>query len=95
MHTRKTYSDYSLEFSRLDLTNIINYLNTEKEKKFRDLKLSEAALEDFQQREGVVQLDVQADELVRSLSAIDKEKTMTSIELAANEKKYSELSQKN
>lgn len=90
----KTYSDYSLEFSRLDLTNIINYLNTEKEKKFRDLKLSEAALEDFQQREGVVQLDVQADELVRSLSAIDKEKTMTSIELAANEKKYSELSQK-
>lgn len=86
------YADYSLEFSRQDLTNIINYLSKEKEVRFVDLKNAEASLEDFQKREGLVRLDVQSEELVRSISELDKEKSLARVQLVANTSKYEELS---
>lgn len=86
-----SYADYSLEFSRQDLTNIINYLSKEKEIRFVDLKNSEASLEDFQKREGLVRLDVQSEELVRSISELDKEQSLARVQLVANTSKYSEL----
>jgi capsular exopolysaccharide family len=88
----RAYSEYSLELSRKDLTNTISFLVKEKDRKMRDLNNAEASLEDFQKRSGLINLDVQSEQLVNSISELDKAKGYAQVEITGNQTKYNELS---
>ncbi|MCB0722423.1 MAG: polysaccharide biosynthesis tyrosine autokinase [Ignavibacteriae bacterium] len=85
------YLNYNLELSREDIQNVKNYLNSEKEKKQKELNDAEASLEDFQKRTGIIQLDEQTTNLVRTISDYDVEKNTAEIELKANQQRINVL----
>ena len=90
-----TYSNafvsYSKELSRQDIKNVKEYLEKEKEKKFRELNVSEAKLEDFQKRTGLIVLDAQANDLINKISQYEAERNSAEIEYRANERNVSTL----
>ena len=90
-----TYSNafvsYSKELSRQDIKNVKEYLEKEKEKKFRELNVSEAKLEDFQKRTGLIVLDAQANDLINKISQYEAERNSAQIEYRANERNVSTL----
>ena len=85
------YVSYSKELSRQDITNVKEYLENEKEKKFNELNVSEAKLEDFQKRTGLIVLDAQANELISKISQYEAERNSAVIEYWANERNVSTL----
>jgi len=86
-----TYQQISLFFSRRELTIIREFLGQEKEKRFKDLTLSESALQDYQQRGGIVFLDDQAKKIVDELSTYQAEKNATEVMLFAKQKASTEI----
>lgn len=80
-----TYINYLKDLSRQDITAVKQFLAAEKEKKFAELDIAEAKLEDFQKRTGLLILDAQAENLVRIISQYDAEKNAADIELRASE----------
>lgn len=87
----KAYLNYNIDYSRRELTNIKNFLEEEKSKKTTDLSNSEAALQDYQQKGGVVFLDEQAKNLVERISTFEAEKNATDVELKSNQKAHDEI----
>ncbi len=86
-----TYQKINLEFSRRELTTIREFLGQEKEKKFKDLDNSEASIQDYQQKGGIMFLDDQAKKVVEELSTYQAEKNATEVELFSKQKAYSEI----
>jgi tyrosine-protein kinase Etk/Wzc len=86
-----TYVNYLKDLSRQDITAVKQFLAAEKEKKFNELDVAEAKLEDFQKRTGLLILDAQAENLVRIISQYDAEKNAADIELRASESGLSTL----
>jgi tyrosine-protein kinase Etk/Wzc len=90
-----TYSNafvsYSKELSRQDIKNVKEYLEKEKEKKYRELNVTEARLEDFQKRTGLIVLDAQANDLINKISQYEAERNSAEIEYRANERNVSTL----
>jgi capsular exopolysaccharide synthesis family protein len=84
------YLNYNIDYSRRELTNIKNFLEEEKSKKVTDLSNSEAALQDYQQKGGVVFLDEQAKKLVDQISTFEAERNATDVELKSKQKAYDE-----
>jgi tyrosine-protein kinase Etk/Wzc len=87
----ETYQRINLEFSRRELTSIREFLDLEKEKRFKDLANSEAALQDYQQKGGIMFLDDQAKKVVDELSTYQAEKNATEVDLYSKQKAYSEI----
>lgn len=86
------YQSFSLELSREELTTLTRYLKEEKENKFKDLAKSEAELEDYQQKGGLILLDAQVKNVVENISNLEAEKNAANIELSAKEKEFNSLS---
>ncbi|MFC2093013.1 polysaccharide biosynthesis tyrosine autokinase [Bacteroidota bacterium] len=85
------YVSYSKESNRQDIKNVKEYLEKEKKKKFIELKESEISLESFQERTGLIVLDVQAQDLINKISQYDAERNSAEIEYRANERNVSTL----
>ncbi len=86
-----TYQKISLDFSRRELTTIREFLGLEKEKRFKDLATSEGAMQDYQQRGGILFLDDQAKKVVEELSTYQSEKSATEVLLFAKQKASNEI----
>ncbi|HEY5535872.1 MAG TPA: polysaccharide biosynthesis tyrosine autokinase [Ignavibacteria bacterium] len=85
------YVQYSLEYSRREVTTIRKFLDEEKQKKAIELLNSEAAIQDYQQRGNVVYLDEQAKNLVERISELEAQKNISEVDLGSYQKAYSEL----
>lgn len=81
----EAYTNYLKDLSRQDITAIKQFLSAEKEKKFNELNIAEAKLEDFQKRTGLLILSTQAQNLVNVISQYDAQKNAAEIELKATE----------
>ena len=86
-----TYQRINLDFSRRELTTIREFLGQEKEKKFRELANSEASIQDYQQKGGIMFLDDQAKKVVDELSTYQAEKNATEVSLYSKQKAYNEI----
>lgn len=87
----ETYLKYSVEYARRELTTMKNFLQEEKSKKIEDLNNSEAALQDYQQKGGVVFLDDKAKLLVEQISTFEAQKNSAEVDYKTKEKAYSEI----
>ncbi len=87
----ETYLKYSVEFARRELTIMKNFLEEEKEKKIKDLNISEAALQDYQQKGGIIFLDDKAKTLIDNLSTFEAEKNSAEVDLKTKQKAYGEI----
>ena len=85
------YVNYSVDFSRRELTNVRKFLDEEKSKRSIELTGSEAALQDYQQRGGVIFLDDQAKNLVDQISTFEADKNASEVELASKKEAYNEI----
>ncbi len=86
-----TYQKISLDFSRRELTTIREFLAFEKDKRFNDLTASEGAIQDYQQRGGILFLDDQTRKIVDELSDYTSEKTAAEVMLQASQKASGEI----
>jgi len=87
----ETYVEFSISFSRRELIIRRKFLEDEKEKKQRDLANSEAALQDYMQRGGLLFLDNQAQKLVDLISDFESQKNFAEVELQSSKKAYEEV----
>ncbi|MDD5362897.1 MAG: polysaccharide biosynthesis tyrosine autokinase [Ignavibacteria bacterium] len=79
------FVEYSKEINKEDLTNVKKFLEDEKDKKYKELTVSESALEDFQKKSGFVALDEQSKALIESITNYDQQKNLATIDLRAGE----------
>lgn len=89
----ETYLKYSVEYARRELTTMKNFLEEEKGKKIGDLNNSEVALQDYQQKGGVIYLDDKAKLLVEQISSFEAQKNSSEVDIKTKEKAYSEIKQ--
>ena len=89
----ETYLKYSVEYSRRELTTMKNFLEEEKGKKIGDLNNSEAALQDYQQKGGVIYLDDKAKLLVEQISSFEAQRNSSEVDIKTKQKAYSEIKQ--
>jgi len=87
----QAYLDYSLTFSRREVTAIRKFLEEEKSKRANDLTNSEAAIQDYMQRGGVIFLDDKAKNLVDQLTTFEAEKNAAQVELSSKQTAYNEI----
>lgn len=87
----ETYLKYSVEYARRELTTMKDFLEEEKSKKINDLNTSEASLQDYQQKGGVIFLDDKAKLLVEQISTFEAQKNSTEVDLKTKDKTYSEI----
>jgi capsular exopolysaccharide synthesis family protein len=85
------FVEYSKEINKEDLTNVKQFLEVEKDKKYKELTTSESELEDFQKRSGFVALDEQSKALIESISTYDQQKNMAMIDLRSTESELQNL----
>lgn len=86
-----TYQRISLDFSRRELRTIREFLALEKDKRFNDLTSSEGAIQDYQQRGGILFLDDQSKKIVDELSDYQAERNAAEVMLQASQKASSEI----
>lgn len=86
-----TYFKYSIDFARRELTTMKNFLEEEKSKRITDLNNSESALQDYQQKGGIIFLDDKARKLVDQISTFEAERNAANVELTSKQKAYNEL----
>ena len=75
------YQKVNLAISRDKLTKVREFLEKQSEEKLVDLKLAEDSLTRFQERDGIVALDVQSTGMITELSNLDAQKQSTKMEL--------------
>lgn len=85
------YLDYSLNFSRREVTSIRKFLEEEKQKRIIDLNNSEASLQDFQQKGGIMFLDEQAKNLVNQITSFEAAKNAAEVDVLSLERALSEV----
>jgi len=86
-----TYQRISLDYSRRELTTIREFLGLEKDKRFKDLAVSEGAIQDYQQKGGILFLDDQAKKVVDEISTYQAQKNATEVELFSKQKAGNEI----
>lgn len=86
-----TYQRISLDFSRRELTIIREFLGSEKEKRSKDLVISEASIQDYQQKGGILFLDEQAKKVVEELSTYQSERNATEVLLISKQRASTEI----
>ena len=77
------FEEYTKVIGRLDVTAVKNYLANEKDKKYSELNIAEATLQDFQKQTGLVSVNTQADLVINNISTYDAAKSNTEIESRA------------
>ncbi len=79
----QTYSDVSVDMSRQQARNALDFLSGEMERVNVTLGDAETELQTFMNRESVVKLDEQATQLINSISSLQAEKQSAEIRLAS------------
>jgi capsular exopolysaccharide synthesis family protein len=79
----QTYSDVSVDMSRQQARNALEFLSGEMERVNVTLGDAEGELQTFMNRESVVKLDEQATQLINSISSLQAEKQAAEIRLAS------------
>jgi capsular exopolysaccharide synthesis family protein len=87
----ETYLNYSIDFSRRELTTIKNFLAEEKNRKAEDLKRAESNLMEYQQKGGIIFLNEQAQKLVDLISTFDATKNTVEVEYNSKMKALNEI----
>lgn len=80
----KVYQEINLAISREKLTNIRKFLEKQSQEKLAELKNAEDTLMKFQEKGGIVALDIQSSGLISQLSQLDAQKEATKIELSTS-----------
>lgn len=75
------YQKVNLAISRDKLTKVREFLEKQSEEKLAELKLAEDSLTKFQERDGIVALDIQSTGMINELSNLDAQKQSTKMEL--------------
>ncbi|MGE5432727.1 MAG: GumC family protein [Syntrophomonadaceae bacterium] len=86
----KAYKDYNLQNSRMQLTQVKEFLLGQRKEKQDELLKSEESLRLYQQAGGIVALDEQAKALIEQLSKFDADKNAADIDLKVSEKSLSQ-----
>lgn len=85
------YLQYSIDYSKREVTTIRKFLEDEKQKRANELAISEVALQDYQQRGGIMFLNEQASGLVTRISDLEAQKNSAEIDYISQMKVYSEI----
>ena len=75
------YQKINLEINRSKLTNVRKFLEQQSKDKLAELKGAEDSLRSFQEKGGIISMDVQSTELLNQLAELDAQKEDTKIEL--------------
>ena len=78
------YQKIDLAISRDKLTNIRKFLEKQAQDKLAELKSAEDTLMSFQEKGGIVSLDLQSSGLISQLSQLDAQKEATKVELSTS-----------
>jgi len=79
----QTYSDVSVDMSRQQARNALDFLSGEMQRVNVTLGDAETELQDFMNKESVVKLDEQASKLISSISSLQAERQSAEIRLAS------------
>jgi len=86
-----TYFNYSLQFSRREVTAIRKFLEEEKEKKSIELNKSEEAIQSYMQRGGMLYLDDYSKKLIDQISTFEASRDAAQVDLMSKQTAYGEL----
>ncbi len=75
------YQQLNLAINRQKLTNIRKFLEKQRDEKLAELKNVEDSLMKFQEKGGIISIDVQSTDLINQLSQLDAQKEATRMEL--------------
>lgn len=75
------YQKVNLAISRDKLTKVREFLEKQSEEKLSELKMAEDSLTKFQERDGIIAIDVQSTGMLTELSNLDAQKQSTKMEL--------------
>jgi uncharacterized protein involved in exopolysaccharide biosynthesis len=75
------YQKLNLAINRQKLTNIRKFLEQQRDEKLAELKNVEDSLMKFQEKGGIISIDVQSTDLINQLSQLDAQKEATRMEL--------------
>jgi len=78
------YQKVNLAISRAKLSKVREFLEEQSKEKLADLKIAEDSLMKFQEKGGIVSMEVQSTGLIRQLSDLDAQKQATRIELTTS-----------
>ncbi len=78
------YQRVNLAISRAKLTKIREFLEEQSKEKLADLKIAEDSLMKFQEKGGIVSMEIQSTGLISQLSDLDAQKQATKIELTTS-----------
>ncbi|MBZ0200276.1 MAG: hypothetical protein K8H86_10435, partial [Ignavibacteriaceae bacterium] len=84
------YKKLNLDVSRNQLTNVKEFLSTQRKEKLQQLNEAEDILRNYQQKGGIIALDAQANNLIQQLSQFEANKNAADIDLAVSNKVLSE-----
>lgn len=85
------YIKYNLDMSRAQLTSIRKLLEEEKKKKFEELSIAEASLEDYERKTGIISMEENVKSLIAQSSEIEALKNENDIELKVAESNLNQL----
>lgn len=85
------YIKYNLDMSRAQLTSIRKLLEEEKKKKFEELSVAEASLEDYERKTGIISMEENVKSLIAQSSEIEALKNENDIELKVAESNLNQL----
>ncbi|MBS1514072.1 MAG: polysaccharide biosynthesis tyrosine autokinase [Bacteroidetes bacterium] len=86
-----SYIKYNLDMSRAQLTSIRKLLEEEKKKKFDELSLAEASLEDYERRTGIISMEDNVKNLIQRSSELEALKNENDIEIKVAESNLNQL----
>lgn len=85
------YIKYNLDMSRAQLTSIRKLLEDEKKKKFDELSLAEASLEDYEKKTGIISMEENVKNLVARSSELEALRNENDIEIRVAESNLNQL----
>ncbi len=85
------YIKYNLDMSRAQLTSVRRLLEDEKKKKFEELSLAEASLEDYEKKTGIISMEENVKNLVARSSELEALKNENDIEIRVAESNSNQL----
>jgi capsular exopolysaccharide synthesis family protein len=85
------YIKYNLDMSRAQLTSVRKLLEDEKKKKFDELSLAEASLEDYEKKTGIISMEENVKNLVARSSELEALRNENDIEIRVAESNLNQL----
>lgn len=87
----ESYKKLNLEINRDQLTIVKDFLGEQRLEKQKELNQAEETLKGYQEKGGIISLDIQSKDLIEQLSEFDAKKNAAKIDLAASDKVLAQL----